>query len=78
MSNKKDNKVLLSESEVVETLEAVQKAFDVLDFSRGYSDGVFSPMSQNELMKKLNISSRVPDKQGIEDALKDPDRKSVV
>lgn len=47
MSKKKDNnKVLLSENEVVETLEAVQRAFDVLDFAKGYNDGVYSPMTQ--------------------------------
>ena len=66
MSNKKKKEVLLTESEVIETLEAVQRAFDVLDFEKGYNDGVFSPMTQNDLMKKLNISSRVPDKQDIE------------
>ena len=72
MSNKKKKEVLLTESEVIETLEAVQRAFDILDFEKGYNDGVFSPMTQNDLMKKLNISSRVPDKQDIESALKDP------
>ena len=74
MSKKKDNnnKVLLSENEVVETLEAVQRAFDVLDFAKGYNDGVYSPMTQNTLMKNLNISSVVPDRAGIEEALKDP------
>ena len=60
MSKKKDNnKVLLSENEVVETLEAVQRAFDVLDFAKGYNDGVYSPMTQNTLMKNINISSIV-------------------
>ena len=73
MSKKKDNnKVLLSENEVVETLEAVQRAFDVLDFAKGYNDGVHSPMTQNTLMKNLNISSVVPDRAGLEEALKDP------
>ena len=72
MSKTKNNKVLLTEDEVVETLEAAQEAFDILKFNKGYNDGVFSPMTQNDLMKKINISSRVPDKQGIEDALKDP------
>ena len=56
MSKKKDNnKVLLSENEVVETLEAVQRAFDVLDFAKGYNDGVYSPMTQNTLMKNYLI-----------------------
>ena len=72
MSNKKKDKVLLSKEEVVETLEAVQKAFDVLEFTKGYDAGVYSPMTQNDLMKRLNISATVPDKKGIEDALKDP------
>lgn len=72
MSNKKKDKTLLSEEEVVETLEAVQKAFDVLEFTKGYDAGVYSPMTQNDLMKRLNISATVPDKKGIEDALKDP------
>ena len=62
----------LTEEEVVETLEAVKNAFDVLEFAKGYNDGVFSPMTQNTLMKNLNISSIVPDRQGIDDALKDP------
>ena len=66
-----DKKEMLTEEEVVETLEAVQKAFDLLDFSKGYADGVYSPMIQNTLMKNLNINSIVPDKAGIEDALKD-------
>ena len=72
MSKAKKKKVLLSENEVVETLEAVKKAFDLMDFSKGYNDGVYSPMTQNTLMKNLNISSIVPDRTGIEDALKDP------
>ena len=68
----KDEQVKLTEEEVVETLEAVQKAFDVLEFAKGYNDGVFSPMTQNTLMKNLNVSTMVPDRQGIEDALKNP------
>ena len=68
----KDEQVKLTEEEVVETLEAVQKAFDVLEFAKGYNDGVFSPMTQNTLMKNLNVSTIVPDRQGIEDALKNP------
>lgn len=68
----KDKKVLLTEEEVVETLEATKRAFDLLEFSKGYSDGVFSPMLQNSLMKDLNITSRTPEKSDIEDALRDP------
>lgn len=67
MENKK-----LTEKEVLETLEAAQKAFDLLDFSQGFKDGVYTPITQNTLMKNLNISSRVPEKSDIENALKDP------
>lgn len=72
MSKTKQTKQKLTEEEVVETLEAVQTAFDILEFAKGYNDGVFSPMTQNTLMKNLNISSIVPDRAGIEEALKDP------
>ena len=70
----------LTEEEVVETLEALQNAFNVVDFAKGYQTGVFSPMLQNELMKNLNISSRTPDKNDIENALKDPanNEKSLI
>lgn len=72
MKQNKDEKVLLTEKEVVETLEAAKKAFDVLEFSRGYNDGVFSPITQNTLMKNLNISAIVPDRQDIEESLRNP------
>ena len=72
MSKAKKTKQKLTEEEVVETLEAVQTAFDILEFAKGYNDGVFSPMTQNTLMKNLNVSTIVPDRQGIEDALKNP------
>ena len=72
MSKTKQTKQKLTEEEVVETLEAVQTAFDILEFAKGYNDGVFSPMTQNTLMKNLNVSTIVPDRQGIEDALKNP------
>lgn len=62
----------LTEEEVVETLEAAKKAFDILEFANGYKSGVFSPMLQNELMKNLNISVRNNNLQEIEDALKAP------
>ena len=68
--SKKQNK--LSEEEVVETLTALNNAFNLLDFANGYKNGIFTPMTQNELLKKININTRVPDKQEIEDALKDP------
>lgn len=64
--------VKLTEEEVVETLEAAKRAFDIIEFAQGYNDGVFSPMTQNTLMKNLNISSITPDKSDIEKALRDP------
>ena len=72
MSKSKKESQKLTEKEVVETLEAVRNAFDILEFARGYNDGVFSPMTQNTLMKNINISSVVPDKVEIEEALKNP------
>nr|DAJ39003.1 MAG TPA: portal protein [Caudoviricetes sp.] len=72
MSEKKQTQQMLTEDEVVETLEAVKEAFNVLDFAKGYNTGAFSPMAQNTLMKNLNISSIVPDRSDIEDALKNP------
>lgn len=68
----KNSKVLLSEKEVVETLEAAKKAFDILEFSKGYNAGVYTPITQNALMKNLNISAITPDRDEIENALKDP------
>ena len=65
MSKTKQTQQKLTEEEVVETLEAVQNAFDILEFAKGYNDGVFSPMTQNTLMKNINISSIVPDRAGI-------------
>lgn len=62
----------LTEEEVVETLEALNKAFDIMEFARGYEKGVYSPITQNTLMKELNINTRVPDKAEIEDSLRDP------
>ena len=68
----KNSKVLLSEKEVVETLEAAKRAFDILEFSKGYNAGVYTPITQNTLMKNLNISATTPDRDEIENALKDP------
>lgn len=68
----KENKVLLSEKEVVETLEAMQNAFDVLKFAEGYNTGVFTPITQNSLMKNLNLNPRVPEREDIENALRNP------
>lgn len=73
MDNKEE--ILLTEEEVVETLEALQKAFSLTDFAVGYNQGAFSPMIQNDLMKKMNVSAKTPDKEKIEEALKDPINK---
>ena len=62
----------LTEEEVVETLEALQKAFEIKDFTSGYTEGIYTPITQNDLMKQLNINTMTPDRQGIENALKDP------
>lgn len=70
-------KKLLTEEEVVETLQAAQNAFSLLDFSRGYSEGVYSPALQNQLMQNLNISTAVPDKNEIEAALNQPGKNEA-
>lgn len=69
---KEEKETLLTEEEVVETLEAVQKAFSIEEFAKGYKSGAYTPYTQNELMKNLNINSREPDKENIEAALKAP------
>lgn len=69
---KNEEKTKLSEQEVVETLQALQNAFDIVDFAKGYQEGAYSPLIQNDLMKKLNINARAPEKDDIENALKDP------
>ena len=74
MSKAKKTKQKLTEEEVAETLEAVQTAFDILEFAKGYNDGVFSPMTQNTLMKNLNVSTIVPDRTGIRDGVKSPSK----
>lgn len=70
--SKEEQTEKLTEQEVVETLEALQKAFDVTEFAQGYKTGVYSPMIQNELMKNMNVSATTPDKSGIESSLSDP------
>lgn len=69
--------VKMSEEEVVETLDALKNAFDVLEFSNGVKSaisqsGVYNTITQNNLMKSLNIETRTPDFKGIEDALSNP------
>lgn len=62
----------MTQEEVVETLEAMQKAFDITGFAKAYNTGVYTPLTQNDLMKSLNIQSNVPDQKEIEDALRNP------
>lgn len=68
----KNEKEQLTEEEVVETLQALKNAFDVMEFAKGYNAGMYSPILQNNLMKELNITTIEPDKTGIEEALKNP------
>lgn len=68
----KEKKVLLTENEVVETLEALNKAFSIQDFATGYRQGAYTPYMQNDLMKNLNISTQDPNKENVESALKNP------
>lgn len=68
----KDKKVLLTEEEVVDTLEALQRAFSMEEFAKGYRTGAYTPYMQNDLMKNLNIHTQEPNKENIESALKNP------
>ena len=43
-----------------------------MEFAKGYENGMYSPIIQNQLMKELNINTIVPDKNDIEEALRDP------
>lgn len=70
----KENKQL-TEKEVIETLEALNKAFDLVEFSNGFNKGQagsYSTFTQNELMQSLNINSKIPERDAIESALADP------
>ena len=63
----------LSEKEVVETLQALDKAFDVLEFAKESDKiGAYSPYLQNSLMQSLNIDTQTPQKDEIEKALNAP------
>ncbi len=76
----------MTEEQVIETLEAFSKAldlnfertgkpFDFQSFSTNFDDyrtGAYTPSSQQQLMKHININTVAPDKRNIEEALKDP------
>ena len=85
--DKKDNEqTYLTEEQVIEVLQAYEKAldirdeqiekqvFDVMGFSKGMAEaGAFTPYSQNELMKRMNIATNsTPDSKKIEEALSNP------
>ena len=64
----------LTEQEVIETLEALDRGFDLLEFAKGYkqASGVYTPSTQNMLMKSLNINTSIPSDKSIEEALNNP------
>lgn len=83
MSN---NKVKLTEKQVNEVLQALDNAlsirdeqimngtFDIQSFSKGMADaGAFTPYTQNEIMKRMNIATNsTPDGKKIDEALSNP------
>ena len=84
MSNSKKTK--LTEKQVTEVLEALDYALDIRDaqmlngtfdvaaFSKGMTEaGAFTPYTQNEIMKRLNIATnKTPNGEDIEKALSSP------
>lgn len=89
MSNKKvksNTETNLTEKQVIEVLQAYDKAlnirdnqiangvFDVTAFSKGMADaGAFTPYTQNEIMKRINIATNsAPDGKKIDEALSNP------
>lgn len=84
MSNSK--KAKLTEKQVTEVLQALDYALDIRDaqmlngtfdiqaFSKGMTEaGAFTPYTQNEIMKRLNIATnRTPNGEDIEKALSSP------
>lgn len=79
-----DDKKELTKEEVIETLEAYSKAldlnfeltgkpFDFEAFSRGIDrTGAYTPSTQHDLMRHININTVAPEKRSIEEALKNP------
>ncbi len=84
-----NNEVLLTQEQVVETIKAFEKALDIRDqqikdgtfdytnFSKGMGKvGAFTPYSQNELMKRMNVmTNSTPNGKEIEEALSNPINK---
>ena len=84
--DKDKNKEQLTQEEVVETLKAFERAldirdeqikqgvFDIVQFNKGMQlAGAYTPYTQNELMKRMNISTNgTPKGQEIEEALSNP------
>ncbi len=84
-NEKKENNVQpLSKEDVVDTLEVLDKVFEIVEkqkgnplfdfekFAKAYDGRSFTPWAQNELMKSLNISVATPDKDNIAKALANP------
>ena len=86
MNKEVETEELLTKDEVIETLQAFEKALDIRDaqikegvfditkFSSGMAKaGMTNPYSQNELMKRLNIATTsIPDSKEIDEALANP------
>lgn len=89
MSNKKvksNTETNLTEKQVIEVLQAYDEAlnirdnqiangvFDVTAFSKGMAEaGAFTPYTQNEIMKRINIATNsAPDGKKIDEALSNP------
>lgn len=84
--DKDKNKEQLTQEEVIETLKAFERAldirdeqikqgvFDIVQFNKGMQlAGAYTPYTQNELMKRMNISTNgTPKGQEIEEALSNP------
>ena len=81
MKNKEE--VKLSKEDVVETLEAIQKAFEIAPeykekfdfttFAKSLYGSAFNPWMQNDLMKSLNVSTATPStREEIDEALANP------
>lgn len=83
---KYDTETHLTEKQVIEVLQAYEKALDIRDaqiadgifdvsaFSKGMTEaGAFTPYTQNEIMKRINIATNsAPDGKKIDDALSNP------
>lgn len=83
---KYDTETHLTEKQVIEVLQAYEKALDIRDaqiadgifdvsaFSKGMIEaGAFTPYTQNEIMKRINIATNsAPDGKKIDDALSNP------